>query len=305
MLKRREDEVGMRNLGGTVLGIGGGAAARLLLALLCAAVAVLTLASGTALAQDGEQVSPEDPIDEKSVVKTPPEETLLDCKDIATRRGAQAYFDLYPTDRFALDKDNDGLACETASGATTAEDGTALGAATGGDLRDCADFASQAAAQNHLRNNPHDPYAVDVDNDGIACQITFTEYDDPAQDLTPVVGANFFGADLDCQDFEFQQESQMVYFEDVKDPNDLDASANNDGSKVCLGLPTMPSNTFAVSAVPEENGGVATAETVALTPLAQAMPTRAVDRAALLIELCALLLVVSGAGILFAVWRKG
>src|SRR3954453_17659785 len=44
-------------------------------------------------------------------------------------------------------------------------------AGTGGDV-DCADFATQAQAQRFFENhNPSaDPYYLDADNDGIACE---------------------------------------------------------------------------------------------------------------------------------------
>src|ERR671916_748976 len=49
---------------------------------------------------------------------------------------------------------------------------------------DCADFESQAEAQEELRSNPDDPNVLDNDRDGIACE-TF-DYDNPATDETPV-----------------------------------------------------------------------------------------------------------------------
>jgi hypothetical protein len=36
--------------------------------------------------------------------------------------------------------------------------------------QDCADFASQAAAQAHLQADPSDPDGLDADNDGVACE---------------------------------------------------------------------------------------------------------------------------------------
>jgi outer membrane biosynthesis protein TonB len=49
---------------------------------------------------------------------------------------------------------------------------------------DCADFESQAEAQEELRSNPDDPNVLDNDRDGIACE-TF-DYDNPETDETPV-----------------------------------------------------------------------------------------------------------------------
>jgi hypothetical protein len=52
---------------------------------------------------------------------------------------------------------------------------------TPGDIFNCSDFPSQAAAQAYLRQYPSDPSRLDANNDGIACE------DNPAPfDLTPV-----------------------------------------------------------------------------------------------------------------------
>jgi hypothetical protein len=54
----------------------------------------------------------------------------------------------------------------------------------------CSDFDSQAQAQQHLREDPTDPDALDEkdgQDDGIACK-TFA-YTDPAKDLKPVEAA--------------------------------------------------------------------------------------------------------------------
>jgi LPXTG-motif cell wall-anchored protein len=58
------------------------------------------------------------------------------------------------------------------------------------DDQNCADFASQADAQAHLRADPRDPDGLDGnDDDGIACE------GNPAPfDLTPVVAASGGGA---------------------------------------------------------------------------------------------------------------
>lgn len=41
---------------------------------------------------------------------------------------------------------------------------------TPGDIFNCSDFPSQAAAQAYLRQFPSDPSHLDADNDGIACE---------------------------------------------------------------------------------------------------------------------------------------
>lgn len=52
------------------------------------------------------------------------------------------------------------------------------------DDQNCEDFDSQAAAQQHLRDDPTDPDALDPDNDGVACSVT--SYTNTARDTNPV-----------------------------------------------------------------------------------------------------------------------
>ena len=52
------------------------------------------------------------------------------------------------------------------------------------DDQNCEDFDSQAAAQQHLRNDPSDPDQLDPDNDGVACSVT--AYANTARDTNPV-----------------------------------------------------------------------------------------------------------------------
>ena len=176
---------------------------RLLLMFALGAMAVLSLAP-TAMAQQSGA-----------------EEDVLDCADFATQTGAQAL--LGPGDPSGLDGDGDGKACETEPGGK-AEDGTKLAAKTGGDL-DCIDFASQKAAQAKLKSKPSDGDKLDVDNDGVACQIVPVPYEDGASDRTPVAEAKS-AAKLDCDDFEYQQEAQMILLRDTSDPNGLDDDKN-------------------------------------------------------------------------------
>lgn len=90
----------------------------------------------------------------------------------------------------------------------------------------CADFGSQAEAQQNLRANPSDPNGLDAENDGVACE-TFDYPEGTPRDETPVTGAQQPGGDLDCPDFASQAEAQAVYNQDPTDPNGLDA--DNDG----------------------------------------------------------------------------
>ena len=149
------------------------------------------------------------------------EEDVFDCADFATQTGAQAL--LGPGDPSKLDKDKDGKACEVGS-ESEAEDGTKLAAKTGEDL-DCIDFPSQKAAQARLKAKPSDTHKLDLDNDGVACQIVPVPFEDGASDLVAVAGAKST-AKLDCDDFEYQQEAQMILLRDTSDPNGLDNDKN-------------------------------------------------------------------------------
>lgn len=149
------------------------------------------------------------------------EEDVFDCADFATQTGAQAL--LGPGDPSKLDDDRDGKACEAGPGGE-AEDGTKLAAKTDGDL-DCIDFPSQKAAQARLKAKPSDTHKLDLDNDGVACQIVPVPYKDGASDLAAVAGAKST-ATLDCDDFEYQQEAQMILLRDTSDPNGLDDDKN-------------------------------------------------------------------------------
>ena len=232
---------------------------------LVSTVVVFVMATTPALAQSA---SPEqgDATVEVGTESDSEEAAKLDCEDFATQRAAQETLELAPEeDRFGLDGDGDGEACETPQNLGV-EDGTVLGADTGGD-RDCLDFPSQMAAQERLRSDPSDPYGLDIDDNGVACDILPAPYDDPAQDLEPV-GKARSSADLDCEDFEYQQEAQMVYFQDESDPHDLDRGEG--GSEVCPNLPLLWSNVELVYAVQGENSEGPPAGQKTPTLLAQA-----------------------------------
>ena len=89
----------------------------------------------------------------------------LNCADFATQQEAQAELERHPSDPNNLDADGDGVACETYPYGT----GGGGGEGGGGDL-DCADFATQRAAQREFAKDRTDPNNLDADNDGRACE---------------------------------------------------------------------------------------------------------------------------------------
>ena len=120
----------------------------------------------------------------------------FDCGDFEFQEDAQDVFNQDPSDPSGLDEDDgpdDGIACEnlpsrggsdtpntriTPDGLQYSDLPDAIPGDTGtgttqGDL-DCADFASQAEAQATFDADPSDPNGLDADNDGIACEETFS-----------------------------------------------------------------------------------------------------------------------------------
>jgi micrococcal nuclease len=88
-----------------------------------------------------------------------------DCADFRSQAAAQAELERDPNDPNNLDGDGDGVACETYPYGT----GGGGGEGGGGDL-DCADFATQRAAQREFAKDRTDLNNLDADNDGRACE---------------------------------------------------------------------------------------------------------------------------------------
>lgn len=143
----------------------------------------------------------------------------LTCNDFFTQEEAQAAFDDDPEGQAALDQDGDGLAC--------------------GDLPSSADEVQadpQADAGNGNNNNQK--------------KRNRRNRDQPAEDETVVDTPVTIGKeDLDCIDFEFQEDAQEVYDRDPADPFNLDP--NGDG----FACSSLPSRDPRISQVPRTGGG--------------------------------------------------
>jgi hypothetical protein len=87
---------------------------------------------------------------------------------------------------------------------------------------DCTDFDVQEDAQEELERNPDDPYNLDNDGDGIACESLPSSRGGEGGDADGISG------DLDCADFDSQEEAQNELEDDPSDPNNLDE--DNDGT---------------------------------------------------------------------------
>ena len=81
--------------------------------------------------------------------------------------------------------------------------------------QNCSDFRFQEEAQAELESDRSDPNNLDNDNDGIACESLPNRGE----------GDNVHGTsgDLDCADFDSQEEAQNELEDDPSDPNNLDA----------------------------------------------------------------------------------
>ena len=106
-----------------------------------------------------------------------------------------------------------------------------------GEDATCGDFENQAAAQAALEADPSDPHGLDLDLDGIACETPFVTPAVP--DPTPTAAQEPSAVpeipDVDCADFAFQEDAQVVLDHIAGDPYNLDPSG--DGF-ACSSLPS-------------------------------------------------------------------
>jgi hypothetical protein len=133
------------------------------------------------------------------------------CADFATQEDAQAAFDADPAALASLDEDGDAVVCEEL--ATAAPDA------------DTTDREARRAARRAAAEAPVEEV--------------------PATQPTPVAVQ-----DIDCIDFDFQEEAQSVYDQDPTDPYNLDP--NGDGF-ACSSLPSVNAS---VIQVPRTGAGI-------------------------------------------------
>jgi hypothetical protein len=158
--------------------------------------------------------------DNQSADNQPAEDsTALACEDFFTQEEAQAAFDDDPEGQAALDEDGNGVACEDLpSAADQAQDDTETNA---------ADENTNGQQRRNRRNR-----------------------DQPAEDETVVDTPVAVGKeDLDCIDFEFQEDAQEIYNRDPSDPFNLDP--NTDG----FACSSLPSREPRISQVPRTGAG--------------------------------------------------
>jgi hypothetical protein len=84
---------------------------------------------------------------------------------------------------------------------------------------DCSDFDFQEDAKEELESNPDNP--SNLDNDGIACESLPSRGSEREN-------ADSTSGDLDCSDFDYQEEARNELEDNPSDPNNLDA--DDDGT---------------------------------------------------------------------------
>jgi hypothetical protein len=143
----------------------------------------------------------------------------LTCNDFFTQEEAQAAFDDDPEGQADLDQDGDGIAC--------------------GDLPSAAD------------QEQDDPQADTADeNTNGQKKRNRRNRDQPAEEETVVDTPVTVGKeDLDCIDFEFQEDAQEVYNRDPADPFNLDPNADG------FACSSLPSRDPRISQVPRTGVG--------------------------------------------------
>ncbi|WP_246076473.1 excalibur calcium-binding domain-containing protein [Amycolatopsis cihanbeyliensis] len=131
------------------------------------------------------------------------------CGDFATQPEAQKVLDSTPGDPHDLDRDGDGIACESLPGGPGGEPGTdptttkpertttdapkETTTRQAPEDKNCPDFPNQAAAQAVLNADPSDPHRLDGDDDGYACESHFGEPEQRQVEVRPVGGVDTGG----------------------------------------------------------------------------------------------------------------
>ena len=186
---------------------------------------------------------------------TPKTEDTHNCSDFDTWAEAQAFFESEggpASDPHRLDRNDDGIACESLPGApgkpaptpvSTVQTPTGTPASETFQDQNCSDFDTWAEAQAFFESEggpASDPHRLDGDGDGIACQSLpgapskgSTSKPEPNPTPKPKDTRN-------CSDFDTWQEAQ-AFFESEggpgSDPHRLD---RNDDGIACESLPGAP-----------------------------------------------------------------
>ena len=173
------------------------------------------------------------------------DDVALVCDDFETEEEAQAELDADDTLADSLDTNGDGFACSDDDDVDLPSEEELDEDATGGAFA-CDDYDTQAEAQAAFEVDPDLLIDLDTNGDGEAC----SSGDEVDLDDAEVVAVTA-GEDLDCIDFDTQEEAQTIYDDDPSDPFNLDPS---DDGFACSELPSED-GTVRVSAIPKTGTG--------------------------------------------------
>ncbi|MFT4040081.1 MAG: excalibur calcium-binding domain-containing protein [Thermomicrobiales bacterium] len=188
--------------------------------------------------QDGAQDGAQNATQDQSA-----DQNALACTDFATQQEAQAAFDDDPAGQAALDPDGNGIACEELQAANQQDD--TQDNADAQDTTAQADDSGNGNGNNreNRRNRRNQNQNQNQDQTGNQNQ----QGNDTVVD-TPVQAGK---EDLDCIDFQFQEDAQEIFNRDTSDPFNLDP--NGDGF-ACSSLPLRDPQ---ISQVPRTGSGPA------------------------------------------------
>ena len=180
-----------------------------------------------------------------TITPTPTPIQDRNCSDFGTWLEAQSFFESQGgpgADPHSLDRDGDGVACQSLSGAPSS-----ASSSTTPDSRNCSDFDTWSEAQDFFESEggpASDPHRLDRDGDGIACQSlpgapsdrpSTNSSTDPEPTPTPRSEDTH-----NCSDFKTWSEAQSFYESEGgpgSDPHRLD----RDGDGIaCQSLPGAP-----------------------------------------------------------------
>jgi hypothetical protein len=183
----------------------------------------------------------------------------LDCEDFQTQEEAQAVLDADPSDPNNLDPNGDGIACGLLPSAVNREqsaDPNQTADPQGNDTQ------NQGRA-NRQRNRNAQPQNEQPTNEGTRQNRRQNRQNQgtPSNESTPTAVDQPRGAlpnplpkeDLDCIDFQYQEDAQAIYNLDPSDPFNLDP--NKDG----FACSSLPSRTTRVVQVPSTGVGSSSA----------------------------------------------
>ncbi len=217
--------------------------------------------------------APNDESDSKSSTNTEPIPTpkpkdTHNCSDFSTWSEAQAFFVSYggpESDPHRLDRDGDGVACQSLPGApgdeptsNPSDSATPTPTPKPEDTHNCSDFDTWSEAQSFYESEggpASDPHRLDRDGDGVACQsLPGAPGDEPTSNPSGSAAPTPTPKPKDthnCSDFSTWSEAQSFYESEGgpgSDPHRLD----RDGDGVaCQSLPGAPGGRESTSSRPE------------------------------------------------------